>query len=262
MFANLTDILERPIKVGCILKGRYKIIHFIAKGSYGLAYRAIDLPSDQMVLVKQFRKRKCRVRRGLLEREARMLKALDHPAIPKCLDFFEEKEQSFLIMEFLEGQNIEELIFYQRKRFNEKDSFRILLEILPIIQYFHEKGIIHRDLRLPNILIKNKQVFIIDFGLAVFCDEKDPIPYESMPQEKRLFREISFASDFYALGHFVLFLLYSDYQASSLKNRSWEEELNIGNDSKRIIRKLLKLDSCYEHVSEIIKDVEQVLDSN
>jgi serine/threonine protein kinase, bacterial len=261
MFTYLTDILERPIKVGCILKGRYKIIHFIAKGSYGMAYRAIDLHSGQMVVVKQFRKRKRRARKGLLEREARMLKALDHPAIPKCLNKFEEEEQSFLVMEFLEGQNIEELIFYQGSKFNERESFQIVLDVLKIIQYFHEKGIIHRDLRLPNILIKNKQVFIIDFGLAVFFDEKDPIPYDLMPLEKRLYREISFASDFYALGHLILFLVYSDYEASSLKNRSWEEELDLVKESKRIIRKLLKLDTCYEHVSEIIKDVEKVLDS-
>jgi serine/threonine protein kinase, bacterial len=261
MFTYLTDILERPLKVGYILKARYKIIQFIAKGSYGIVYRAIDLISDQMVVVKQFRKRKRNARKGLLEREARMLKALDHPAIPKCLDLFEEDEKSFLVMEFFEGQNLEELIFYHDKKYNERDSFQIVLDVLKIMQYFHGKGIIHRDLRLPNILIRNNQVLIIDFGLAVFCDDKDPIPYESMPLEKRLYREISFASDFYALGHFLLFLLYSDYQASSFKNRSWEEELVLGKDSKRIIRKLLKLDTCYEHVSEIIMDVEKVLKS-
>lgn len=259
MFTYLTDILERPLKVGCILKGRYKIIHFIAKGSYGMAYRAIDLISNQTVVVKQFRKRKKRTRKGLLEREARMLKALDHPAIPKCLDLFEEKEGSFLVMEFMEGQNVEELIFHQGEKFNERDSFLIVLDVLKIIQYFHKKGIIHRDLRLPNILIRNNQVSIIDFGLAVFCDEKDPIPYELMPLEKRLYREISFTSDFYAIGHFVLFLLYSDYQISSLKHQSWEEELTIGEASKRIIRRLLKLDPCYEHVNQIIDEVNELL---
>jgi serine/threonine protein kinase, bacterial len=261
MFTFLTDILERPIKSGYTLKGCYKIVHFIAKGSYGMVYRAIDLRSNQMVVVKQFRKRKRKGRKGLLEREAKMLMALDHPGIPKCLDVFEEAEQSFLVMEFIEGHNVEDLIFYQGKRYNERESFRIVMDVLTIIHYFHGKGVIHRDLRLPNILMKNNQVFIIDFGLAVFCDEKELIRTESMPIEKRLYREISFTSDFYALGHFALFLLYSDYQISSLRDKSWEEELNIGSESKRIIRKLLKLDPCYEHVSEIIFDVEKVIES-
>lgn len=259
MFTFLRDILERPIKNGFILKDRYKIIHFIAKGSYGIAYQAIDLTCEKKVVVKQFRKRKRRARKGLLEREAGMLKALDHPSIPKFLDLFEEEELSFLVMEFVEGQNVEELIFYTGKRFNEKESFQLLLKVLKIIQYFHGVGIIHRDLRLPNILLNDNQVSVIDFGLAVFYDESDPISYESLPLEKRLYREISFTSDFYALGHFVLFLLYSDYQASSLKNLSWEEELSIGEDSKRIIRKLLKLDPCYEHVDHIIDDVNKLI---
>jgi serine/threonine protein kinase, bacterial len=261
MFTFLTDILERPIKDGYTLKGRYQIIQFIAKGSYGLAYRAIDLTSHQTVVVKQFRKRKRKVRKGLLEREARMLKALNHQAIPKCVDVFDDEERSFLVMEFVEGQNVEELIFYNDRKFNEKESFSIVLEVLKIIQYFHGKGIIHRDLRLPNILLKHNQVSIIDFGLAVFIDEKEPIPYESMPIEKRLYREISYSSDFYAIGHFVLFLLYTDYQATTLKNLSWEEELNLTAESIRILRKLLKLDSCYEHVGEIIIDVKKLLDS-
>lgn len=259
MITILSDILERPIKDGSTLNGRYKILQFIAKGSYGMAYKAIDLKSDHLVVVKQFRKRKKKARKGLLERETRMLNALDHPAIPKCVDVFEKGEQSFLIMELVEGQNVEELIFYKGKRFNEKESILIFLEVLRIIQYIHEKGIIHRDLRLPNILISDKQVSIIDFGLAVFLNEKDPIPYDSMPLEKRLYREIAYSSDFYALGHFVLFLLYSDYQASSLKNQSWEEELAIGEESKRIIRKLLKLDPCYEHVDQIIDDVSKLI---
>jgi serine/threonine protein kinase, bacterial len=261
MFTFLTDILERPIRAGFTLKGRYQIIQFIAKGSYGLAYRAIDLTSNQTVVVKQFRKRKRKARKGLLKREARMLKALDHQAIPKCVDIFDLEERSFLVMDFVEGQNVEELIFYNGRKFTEQESFLIVLEVLKIMQYFHDKGIIHRDLRLPNILLKHNQVSIIDFGLAVFIDDKDPIPYESMPIEKRLYREISYTSDFYAIGHFVLFLLYSNYQATSWKDQSWEEELNITVESKRIIRKLLKLDSCYENVGEIIIDVKKLVDS-
>jgi serine/threonine protein kinase, bacterial len=259
MITLFSDIFEKPIKNGFILSERYQLNCFIGKGSYGLAYHATDLKTNKKVVVKQLRNRKRKARNGFLEREARMLKTLHHPAIPRWIDLFEENEKSFLVMELVKGKNVEELIFYDNQKFNEKASFQILLDVLKVVKYIHEKGIIHRDLRLPNILFKGNEIFIIDFGLAVFCNETDPNPYESMPLEKRLFREIAFASDFYALGHFVLFLLYSDYQSSSFKNKSWEEELQIGIESKQIIRKLLKLETSYENANDIILDIEKML---
>jgi serine/threonine protein kinase, bacterial len=133
------------------------------------------------------------------------------------------------------------------------------LKVLEVIQYLHHKGIIHRDLRLPNILINANKLFVIDFGLAVFYHDKELDADASMPPEKKLYREIAYTSDFYALGHFVLFLLYSSYQPSSLKNQGWEDELTIGNQGLYIIRRLLKLDNGYENVNEIVADVEKAL---
>lgn len=259
MITFITDLLERPLKDGFILHNRYKIVQFIGKGSYGLAYRATDLLSDYMVVVKQLRKRKSKAGIGFLAREAKMLSSLNHPSIPKMVDLFEADEKSFLVMEFVDGKNMEELIFKEGRIYNEKESFYVFLKVLKVVQYFHEKCIIHRDLRLPNILFDNEKVYIIDFGLAVSCDDKETIPFEKMPLEKRLFREIAFTSDFYALGHFILFLLYSNYQSSTWKEESWEKELGLGNETKVIIRKLLKLDPCYGNVMEIITDVEKVL---
>ena len=76
---------------------------------------------------------------------------------------------------------------------------------------FHSKGIIHRDLRIPNILMKEKQVSIIDFGLAKYKGDERATTYEG---EQALMREVHFRSDFYALGHFSLFLLYAGYEST------------------------------------------------
>ncbi|HYK72916.1 MAG TPA: protein kinase [Pseudoneobacillus sp.] len=260
MLDVVLDLFERPIKNGHVLLERYKIIQFIGKGSYGMAYQAIDFKTGITVVVKQLRKRKNRSQRKLLEREANMLSDLNHLSIPSLVDLFEEENRFYLIMEYIEGKNVEELIFYDGVKYNEKESFQLLLEVLKVINYLHGKGIIHRDLRLPNILINGSKVSVIDLGLAVLISEKEPIPLETLSIEKRLFREISFKSDFYALGHFVLFLLYSNYQVSSKKEQSWEEELTISDASKQIIRKMLKLEGSYDNIEEIIMDVENVLD--
>jgi serine/threonine protein kinase, bacterial len=258
---NITELLEWPFKKGTVIKGRYQVINFIGKGSYGMVYRSLDLKSNKTVLIKQLRNRKKRNRKELLIRETQLLQALNHPAIPQCIDFFQEKKKFFLIMEYINGKNFEDLILHEGQKYDHRESLKILLEVLYVVKYLHEQGIIHRDLRLPNILLKDNQVCVIDFGLAVYENSEQSVSTKSTSLEKELFREMSFKSDFYALGHFLLFLLYSDYEATSKRELSWEEELNLKEDTKKVIRKMLRIESCYEDVDELITDVENVLDS-
>lgn len=258
----ITELLERPLKKEILIHGRFKINSFIAKGSYGMVYNALDIKTNETVIVKQLRKRKKRNRQDLLIKEAKILSALDNPAIPKCIDFLQEKENYFLLMEYIEGKNFEDLILNENQKYSERECLMVLLKVLDVVAYFHEKGIIHRDLRLPNIILKDQQIYIIDFGLAVYADWEEPVPPKPMPIEKKLFREISVKSDFYALGHFLLFLLYSDFEATSKKESSWEEELDIGDSTKKIIRKMLQVDEGYESVNELINDVENTVKSH
>jgi serine/threonine protein kinase, bacterial len=257
LLTKFIDVFERKRAPGETIKQRYKILEFLGKGSYGLAYKAVDLLNNDLVVIKQLRKRKKNKysNQNTLKREAEILRALNHPAIPKWIDYFEIDSDFFLVMEFISGENVEELIFYQNKKFSIKESFLVLLEVLSVIQYIHEKQIIHRDLRLPNILLNEKRVFIIDFGLAVYLDDFDPQLEKTISMEKRLFREISYASDFYALGHFLLFLLYSNYEFATKIERSWEEELPLNKEQIRMIKKLLKIEPAYEHVRELIEDL-------
>ncbi|MFD2444276.1 serine/threonine protein kinase [Bacillus sp. CGMCC 1.16607] len=259
MFNLFYDLIERPLKEGHILQNRYQIIQFIGKGGYGIAYKAEDQLTGQFVVVKQLRKRKRKSRNGQLEREAKILTIFSHSSIPSFIDFFQEDNKIFLIMEHMNGKNVEDLIFLYGHKYNEENSFRFLLKVLQVVKYLHDNEIIHRDLRLPNILIDDQHISIIDFGLAAWIHEKDLDHLSSMPMEKRLLREVSFQSDFYALGHFVLFLLYSTYETFSKQENSWEEELVIKDGSRRVIRKLLNLETGYENVTEIINDVEKEL---
>ncbi|MFZ3589965.1 serine/threonine protein kinase [Bacillus sp. DJP31] len=256
----IADLLERPLNIHSFLHNRYKVIRFIGKGSYGMVYLALDQEAMKTVVVKQLRKRKSKVRLGLLQREAKMLASLTHPSIPRFIDFFQEDQKSFLVMEFVDGRNVEELLFHEGRTFNEKESLQLLLEVLKVVEYLHQQKIIHRDLRLPNILINEQEVFVIDFGLAAVLGKQiDPISLESMPLEKRLYREMSVTSDFYALGQFLLFLLYSQYEVTRKKDLSWEEELILQPETIMIIRRLLKLNRCYEDVRDIITDIENAM---
>jgi serine/threonine-protein kinase len=257
---SLFHFLEVPFKHGTILKNRYKIVAFIGKGSYGLVYRAFDQQTGQIVVVKQARNRKKKEREGLLQRVADVLSSLTHPSIPAWIDFFYENRKSFLVMDWMQGENVEDLIFRDRKQYSEEESLQLLLCVLNVVHYLHEHQIIHRDLRIPNVLINEQEVFIIDLGLAIQFGEKiNDTLLNSMSLEKRLYREPSVTSDFYALGHFLLFLLYSSYDQTSSKEQSWEEELSIHSDTKKLIKKLLKVDNNYQDVNEITSDIQTII---
>jgi serine/threonine protein kinase, bacterial len=256
---KLKRMLDIPLRNGFMLQERYQISSFIGKGSYGMVYVALDQETNQSVIVKQLRNRKRRNRKELLIKEVQMLSAFNHQAIPKCVDFFHEAEMHFLIMEHIKGKNFEDLVLGEGHTYDEIESLQFLLKVLYVVKYLHEHGVIHRDLRLPNIILKDHQVYVIDFGLAVYENSTQPIPTKSIPLEKQYFREDSVKADFYALGHFLLFLLYSNYEPTSRKNRSWEEELRISNYTRKVIRKMLRIDESYENVNDVIKDVKNII---
>jgi serine/threonine-protein kinase len=118
------------------------------------------------------------------------------------------------------------------------------------IESIHEKGIIPRDLRIPNIIERDGKLFIIDFGLACYLNDEENDDPNDHPEKIRM-RAVTIKSDLFALGHFALFLLYSSYEPLTKHEGSWEEELNISQPFKSILRKLLQLDLPFSSVSEV-----------
>lgn len=196
----------------------------------------------------------------MLKKEAETLSSITHELIPSYIELFEEKHKWFLVMDYIDGNNFEDLILLQGKSYNEKESLQILLRVLMIVSYLHENRFLHRDLRLPNIIKKGSELFIIDFGLTMKLEREEAVSLTDGKSEKELFKELSFKSDFYALGHFLLFLLYSTYEPRSKQERSWEEELLISKETKRIIRKLLRIEDSYDHITDITQDVSALIE--
>jgi len=254
MMAFFTDLFEKPLENGTLLQERYQIADFIGKGSYGMAYLAVDQVANKTVVVKQARKRRNKNTEDMLENEARHLQKLRHPSIPTCIQFFEENRNTFLVMDHIDGRNFEDLINHDGYTYGERESLNILYQVARIVKYLHDHHVIHRDLRLPNILCKNGEVFVIDFGLAVtILNEEEKVA--GRQSEKQMFRERAYRSDYYALGHFLLFLLYSTFEPTSKKERSWEEELALTDGTRRILKKLLRIEESYHHIDELVKDL-------
>lgn len=260
MIHSFKSLWNLSLKNGTNLQQRYTIQRFIGQGSYGQVYLAYDKKTDAIVVIKRNRKRKGKDCEGMLREEAETLSKLDHPSIPKKIDLFQERENVCLVMEYIQGANFEDLILNDGHTYSERESLSIFLQVISIVKYLHGSECIHRDLRLPNIIKNEKGIHVIDFGLAVFGERSQAHSLPIEPSEKDLFREHSFKSDYYALGHFLLFLLYSTFQPDSKKERTWEEELNISEDTKKVVRKMLRMDEAYEHINDISIDVAAIIE--
>lgn len=265
LFQNIKSmILDRPFKKGTIIDDRYTIIDCLGMGSYGITYLTYDRKKNIECVLKQMKPSRKKLDKVHLsfQYEKEILNYLNHPQIPKFGENITFNGQQFFTMEYINGKTFEDLIFKENMVYEENDAFRILRDVLEIVAYIHDHNIIHRDLRIPNIMVKEGLIYVIDFGLARFFDDRQHLLHSSMNGydiEKKLKREIHFKSDFYALGHFVLFLLYSGFSPESKKEKSWEEELNITEQARLLIRRLLQLDEPYNCVEEVLYEVNQLI---
>ncbi len=150
------------LEPGDVLRGRYEIIKLLGKGGYGATYKAKfrDL-HQQIFAIKETPKIYCD------NEEDDFLLNLDHPGIPKLYDQFNENELHYIVMEFIEGENLQELLRNLSAIGLEQRVLKIAEQVCDILGYIHQAGVVHRDLKPENILIRrNGSIAIVDFGIA------------------------------------------------------------------------------------------------
>ncbi|UNL86231.1 serine/threonine protein kinase [Priestia koreensis] len=253
-------VKDRPLKDGDVIDHQYKIQTLLGRGSYGITYIATDLVTDESVVLKQLRPTKQKLERGKrsFQYECELLQFIQHPQIPSLHRSVQDKKGSFLIMDYVKGHTFEDLIFRDDRRYSESESLTILLKVIDVVSDLHDQGIVHRDLRIPNIIDVGDTIHIIDFGLARWKHDTDP-DIHTYDVEKRLMRSVTVKSDIYALGHFLLFLLYSSYETEGTEEKSWEQELPLSVPLKEIIRRMLQIEGEYESIRDLQVDVLQYL---
>lgn len=147
--------------------GHYEIAHQIGKGGMGEVYRARDTKLGREVAIKvlsaEFARDEERIAR--LEREARMLAALNHPNIAVIHGLEEADDTRFLVLELVEGDTLAERL--KGGAVPVEQSLELALQIAEALEVSHEKGVIHRDLKPANIKVTpDGRVKVLDFGLA------------------------------------------------------------------------------------------------
>ncbi|QUY41298.1 serine/threonine-protein kinase [Acaryochloris marina] len=154
-----------------LLGGHYRAIRSLGTGGFSNTFSAIDEHCLQSpCVIKQFippQLDPSRVEKSiaLFHQEASILKELgNHPQIPSLLAFLEQDGQLYLIQEFIEGQDLfQEAI--ENGPFSEQQIQQLFTELLPILQFIHERQVVHRDIKPGNILRQeNGSLVLIDFG--------------------------------------------------------------------------------------------------
>ncbi len=151
-----------------VLQNRYRIIRQLGQGGMGAVYEAVDERLDTTVALKETLFTDERLRKQF-EREARLLARMHHPALPRVSDHFSEADGQFLIMQFIAGDDLSEMIARRRGPFPTDQVLTWADQLLDALDYLHTQDpqIIHRDIKPQNLkLTARGQIILLDFGLA------------------------------------------------------------------------------------------------
>ncbi|MDQ2714723.1 MAG: protein kinase [Chloroflexota bacterium] len=139
---------------GTLIAGRYEIREHIATGGMASVFKTWDHRVERIVAIKVLRSLDKNDLRAVerFRREARAAAALAHPNAVTIYDFVEEQGQYFLVMEYIHGPTLKQLIG-QRRHLHTRESLEVAAQVCAVLQVAHARGFIHRDIKPQNIML-------------------------------------------------------------------------------------------------------------
>ncbi|MDZ7991865.1 MAG: protein kinase domain-containing protein [Nostoc sp. EfeVER01] len=278
-----------PLAVGQVVDNRYQIIRHLGQGGFGRTYLAEDInKSHQTCVLKEFapqvqENQDLQKAKELFEREANVLKKLQHPQIPHFHASLQVKIGSkdffFLVQDYVDGDNYYQLLEQresQGKTFSEEEVITLLQQILPVLSYIHSRDVIHRDISPDNLIWRRSDNLpvLIDFGGVkqlpasqgfwrtklvgnnTLLGKKGYAPEEQLRQGKAFF-----SSDLYSLAVTTLVLLtgqepqklYDSYQGIW----GWGKEIRVSPKLEAVLKKMLayRPSDRYQRAEQILRDL-------
>ena len=199
--------------------GPYQILKTLGRGGMGTTYLVWDKTQKNkgvplLLVLKEMNADMLRIAkaRELFEREARVLKSLDHPGIPKYYDFFVLNDRKYLVMELIHGHNLEQFI-YQRGPLDQERAIKWMIQVCQIITYLHnlDPPLVHRDIKPANLILRNIDscLMLLDFGavkeLGTSLETRIGVEGYSAPEQYR--GKPCPQSDIYGIGATIIFLI-------------------------------------------------------
>ncbi len=250
-----------------------EILELLGEGGMGMVYKARQPQLDRFVALKilspllsqdpAFAER--------FSREAQALAKLNHPNIVAIYDFGKAGNIYFFVMEYVDGMNLRQLEQAQ-KRIQPEEALTLIPKICEALQYAHEEGVVHRDIKPGNILISKKgRVKIADFGLAKIAgrESKDSrltgaqdvmgtLHYMS-PEQLENPLAVDHRADIYSVGVVFYEMLTGELPIGRFSSPSQKVQVDVRLD-EIVLRALEKEPNRrYQHASEVKTDVETIV---
>ena len=228
----------------------YKYGRIIGQGAFGKVNIGLNILSGRVVAIKSFNKEKLELNSENMKKimyETNLMQKLNHPNITKILETFEDQKYFLIVMEYINGGNLFSFI-KKRRKLSEKISKFLFKQIILGIKYIHSNNIVHRDIKLENILIDlNNRVKICDFGIGVTLKSENELLYDQCGTPMYMAPEIilcskkngykGFPVDVWSSG-IALYIMLSgalpfDFKKVK-KNKIHDNSLNLDNNNNEI----------------------------
>jgi len=247
-----------------------EILELVGRGGMGEVYRARQRRLDREVALKLISKQKASAD-GFgerFQREAKSLARLSHPNIVTIHDTGEVDGRYWLLMEFVQGRNLRELMLDET--LSPPDALALVPQLCDALQFAHEAGVVHRDIKPENILIDvHGRARVVDFGLAKITAEEGTTSLTAVgdvmgtlhymaPEQGEGAADVDHRADIYALGVLIYEMLTGHLPVGRFDVPSKEVRVDVRLD--RIVLRALERDPArrYQHVHEVKSDIEAV----
>ncbi|NCJ05399.1 protein kinase [Synechococcales cyanobacterium C] len=280
-----------PLAPDTILQNRYRLIRVLGQGGFARTYLAEDRGRFQeQCVLKEFIPSQAQTvmlekSRALFQREAEILYQIQHPQIPQFRASFEydnpEGARLFLVQDYVEGSTYRSLLHDRKAKghtFSEAEVQTLLHQLLPVLDHLHTQGMIHRDISLENLILRQADQcpVLIDFGVVktvvtqLYSDENTPgtvvgklgfAPFEQI-QTGRAYP----SSDLYALGVCALVLLTGREPQSLFQDASatwhWRPYAQVSPAFAQVLERMIayRPGDRYQSAQDVIKALQNLPD--
>lgn len=257
-------------KIGSVIDGKYEILKQIGKGGMSFVYLSMDKRLNKQWAIKEIRKRgngkNDEIVINSLLAEAKMMKMLDHPALPRIVDIIDDNETIYIVMDYIEGESLDKIILEYGPQ-PEEIVIDWAKQLCDVLGYLHSKKIIYRDMKPANVMLKPEgNLKVIDFGIAREYKEQNTTDTTVLgtkgyaSPEHYGARQTDARSDIFTLGMTLHHLLTGidprtpDYMYAPI--RQWNPQLSDGIEA--IIDKCTAIspEDRYQSCAELMYDLE------
>jgi tRNA A-37 threonylcarbamoyl transferase component Bud32 len=260
----------------------YKMLKSLGKGSYGEVKLAVEKLTGIKYAIKIYSKKVFDdpKKKKNIENEIKILKQLDNINIMKLHEVIKTDKFNYLIMEYIDGISLLEIIKNEKKHYlEEKRALKIFIQIVKAIEYCQSKNICHRDIKLENILtLKNDIIKLIDFGFAVKTNKETfqtllcGSPSYMAPEIVKKEKYIAQYSDIWSLGVLLYSMLFGRFPFKgktqkelfeSIKKCEVEfpEEIKVSDEIKLLFKKIfVDIPAQRPSPNEILNEINLIAD--